>query len=657
MRSDKSIVLEDAILKEINRAYAIPLPSWLAKFIPDIHLSPLGLLEKKGKARLIIDHSFQPSIASQAVNMMHWVTEELPLEYGSVFMQHLVRIYNLRISYPSSTIFLFDDDISSAFRHVKYNPFVAGAFSFIANDTLLIPTAQTFGSNTSPANYEPLARARAWLSTTFSSPAYSHLISKHKDILDTMVIDSSRHTLPSRITTVCVADIMNQGVLVDGEPVNTPHYSYVDDTPMADILPRITQAAAASLESCFEIYGVRADHLRPCPISLPKYLEHLCSPIRRQLGITINTNTMCLTLPSEKLSYLVDLLRSFHPDRREVPILECAKLLGYLAHISTIFSWFTNLYLNIRDSFNSTIRHLYLTSADSALLQEAIRHGESLTGFDRDNHLRYVAKVRAKAIYSKHLRRTIFLSPDFHRDLDLLTTLSTDHRFWIQPIPHIIPRTHTFTAYCDSCMYGAGGHCPQLGFFWHMSWPSSNAYALSDVLEDDNNTHINLYEYIAILITYSIAASRFKSVSISETYPTINILSDNTAACAWASKGMSSSDTRAKHIARITCSLQLHSKLGLVVNHIEGEANCIADAISRLILTPSRPLSLQVLELQQLYPSLRDCTLCQVPCKLNSLLTQVLSAKSGTLAIRWQRTNGQLSPVVGSSSNGLLLWD
>jgi len=131
---------------------------------------------------------------------MHWVTDELDLEYGSVFRRHLTRLYNLRITYPRETIYLFDDDISSAFRHVKYNPFVAGAFSFIAKDTLLLPTAQTFGSNTSPANYEPLAKARAWLSTVYySTPSHSHLLNKYKDILDTMTIESSRHMRRSRV--------------------------------------------------------------------------------------------------------------------------------------------------------------------------------------------------------------------------------------------------------------------------------------------------------------------------------------------------------------------------------------------------------------------------------------------------------------------------
>jgi hypothetical protein len=52
---------------------------------------------------------------------MHGVTHETPLQYGSTMMRHLTRLYNLRISHPKETLYLFDDDITAAFRHVKYN--------------------------------------------------------------------------------------------------------------------------------------------------------------------------------------------------------------------------------------------------------------------------------------------------------------------------------------------------------------------------------------------------------------------------------------------------------------------------------------------------------------------------------------------------------
>jgi len=220
-------IVEKSIEKEINNAYGIPLPSWLAPFIPNIHLSPLGLLLREGKKpRLIIDHSFEPTpsnttslipthshTSSISVNRMHWITTELPLLYGNTMIRHLTRIYNLRISYPTEILYLFDDDIAAAFRHVKYNLFVAGAFSYVANDTLIIPTSQTFGSNSSPSNFECLAQARAWLSQSMPLSTQWHLLDKHKRYLDMVMWGHPKDTDPRCIKTTCIKDDLNLGVL------------------------------------------------------------------------------------------------------------------------------------------------------------------------------------------------------------------------------------------------------------------------------------------------------------------------------------------------------------------------------------------------------------------------------------------------------------
>lgn len=162
---------------------------------------------------------------------MHFVTNEIPLDYGKTFLRHLTRLYDLRITYPNVFIFLFDDDITGAFRHIKYNLFIAGAFAFIANEQLIIPTAQTFGSTTSPANYEPLAQARAWLSCKFSSPSFSHLREKHKLYLDQI---SFPHDTNSTISKICKPDLLNTGIPSDGPLRNTQHFPYVDDTLYSD---------------------------------------------------------------------------------------------------------------------------------------------------------------------------------------------------------------------------------------------------------------------------------------------------------------------------------------------------------------------------------------------------------------------------------------
>lgn len=179
---------------------------------------------------MIIDHSFRPSpTVSISINELHKISSEIELKYGKSFQFQLIRIQNLRGTYPEITIFLMDDDIVGAFRHVKYNLFVAGAFSFIANDSVIIPTAQTFGSTASPSNYESLAQARNFLSTIFSSPFYSELLVKHKDYLDMVHFDESEDTEPTRIAATCIPDSINPGVLSQERiPVNTEHHSYVE---------------------------------------------------------------------------------------------------------------------------------------------------------------------------------------------------------------------------------------------------------------------------------------------------------------------------------------------------------------------------------------------------------------------------------------------
>ena len=46
--------------------------------------------------------------------------------------------HNLHISYPHEEIFTFDDDVSGAFKHAKYNPDVAAAHSSLVEEILCI---------------------------------------------------------------------------------------------------------------------------------------------------------------------------------------------------------------------------------------------------------------------------------------------------------------------------------------------------------------------------------------------------------------------------------------------------------------------------------------------------------------------------------------
>ena len=151
--------------KEDKHRYLLPLPCWLVRFIPNIHITPQELVVKPGKNdRLVFDASHLIKFYSICCNMMTKPALEPEIEYGTAFSRHLEWSYNLRIIYPNEDILLYSDDVSGSFRWPRLNPFVSSAFSFLFFGTLYIPVGQVFGDNTSAQNFEPIAKARTILS-------------------------------------------------------------------------------------------------------------------------------------------------------------------------------------------------------------------------------------------------------------------------------------------------------------------------------------------------------------------------------------------------------------------------------------------------------------------------------------------------------------
>ena len=156
------------INKEEKNRFLFALPTWFTRFIPHLHLIPQALVISPGKNdRLIFDGSFAINADSEYVNNWTNKVNEPPLVFPASFIKHLTRIYNLRITYPSEDILLWDDDVSSAFRWIKLHPDIASVFAFAVDKFMFIPTGQTFGSNTSPSNWEVLAQARTLIGEIF----------------------------------------------------------------------------------------------------------------------------------------------------------------------------------------------------------------------------------------------------------------------------------------------------------------------------------------------------------------------------------------------------------------------------------------------------------------------------------------------------------
>ena len=127
--------------------------------------------------------------------------------YGRSFINHLQHLYNFRISYPDDEIVLMDDDVKGAFRHCKYHPDIATAFAFIIQHLLFIPLGGTFGSIVSPANFEPIVRARIHLAEYLSTR--TDLYDKYKHIIDKVKFSDPPET--SIKYTKAVPDKFNPG--------------------------------------------------------------------------------------------------------------------------------------------------------------------------------------------------------------------------------------------------------------------------------------------------------------------------------------------------------------------------------------------------------------------------------------------------------------
>eukprot|EP00957_Ditylum_brightwellii_P177492 13518778-Ditylum_brightwellii.AAC.1 len=140
---------------------------------------------------------------------MTHVKFEPEVTFGQALSKHLTRIWKLRMPYPDDDILLWDGDATGAFRQCKLHPGIAQVFSFIIELILFVPCGNTFGSNTSPANWEPIRRTREaiakWLFTGES------LIGKHKDYTNAVRFGP----LPTEDTvfTQAVADSQHKGVM------------------------------------------------------------------------------------------------------------------------------------------------------------------------------------------------------------------------------------------------------------------------------------------------------------------------------------------------------------------------------------------------------------------------------------------------------------
>ena len=331
-----SLKVKKAMNKEEKNKFVMVMPIWLERFIPHLHLTPQGILIRKGKKdRIFSDNSFLISPEAACTNQFTFPHCETELEYGSAFTRHLTQIYNLRVTYPKEEIFLFDDDVSGAFKHIKYHPDIAAAHSFKLDKSLYIPLGSTFGSNVSPQEFEVIAKARVRKAEELQTlPCMKEIEERHKELINLIKFPADAFKCENKITPA-TADKVNKGVLLNGKRGPTKNTMFVDDNLMADTWEYLKPALAASAEALFMLLDYPNEKLRKSPLSMDKYYESLCSYTRKQLGKEINTRKLIVTITeARRLEILNLLLTGWHDKRKSFTLREAVELLSILCFVA-----------------------------------------------------------------------------------------------------------------------------------------------------------------------------------------------------------------------------------------------------------------------------------------------------------------------------------
>ena len=621
----------NTMAKEHRNRFNMPLPNYMARYMPHLFLTPQHALTAPGKAmRLIFDAAKRFTADSTPINMMtstRFGTEMLCL-YGDTFTQLLERIYDLRITYPLQDIALHANDVKSCFKQLKLHPDIMPAFSIIIADFLYLQSALPFGTDFSPQNWEPVRRLIEVLAEKLFYD--SSLTLKHRKYLDKLQWDPSlgKCRTPFVPAKSCT---QRKGVLqADETPAPTPQRLFVDDSVYADIYEddrvRIEQTVAAGIETIFILLGSSDLDKRQDPISFEKMEAMMVSHLNKILGKLLHTRRLDVGVPASYVRKTIHLLEPFHNKRKSFTVKEMETLTGMLIFIASTAPWLkfllSHVYTSITAAIGENTSHLHRTNKQfRAMLKDA-----------RDT----TVTTRVSTFAQSHTARAVHSCPKKHwinRTLKeelhiILSALRSRHMSLRTPIAHLVRRDPSSIAWSDSCLFAAGGYSIDMKFWWYIEWPDEiKKHTLVYVQNNKDGTliSINVLEYAAILVNYAAAYNFYHTnPDPSDPFPMVLFYADNTASESWTEKACNSS-LIGRALSRLQCSMMMNNNVGVHTAHITTTDNIIADRISRIKRETNSMRGFS--SILQDYPALAGCKRFQPSAALISHLMDAISQK------------------------------
>lgn len=582
-----------AMLKDNKRGYTLLFDPRLVLLLPHCHITPQGLVDLNTmfkNPRPVFDSSFRPSPRCFAINDWTSKDTEPPLTFAGAELQFMVWVYNLRISYPSQEIYIADDDVSGAFRWLKYHPNLVALHTSIVCGLACLNTGGTFGDNTTPSNFDPIALARRLLAKYL----WLHDPDSLADAAQFLPpVETSPPPTPEDIAAFCPADPdpLNPGVLDAAGHRLPPQFDmHVDDNMYADILHFLLRTIQASVAALFILLGRPDNPDVPPPLSFDK-LETSYNHKRKLVGRLFNSRRLTVGMLPYKRSQLLTLLQSWLL-RTSFTLPEIAQLLGTLENHTRYTPWARPWYFSLQNAVRRSLHQRFsILQRKSALwTRRASLLRRSLPPALAKRLSPLIARDKAKFLWAT----------DQSFSLDPLTrgAISALHHYvadttepWETPLGMIIPRAPQFLLRGDASFVGGGAYCDFLQFWTDLPWSPRVRHGCNHLPSSHPEyVHINFLEFIMVIIQDAAVCVRLRDATPSQLlqwFPTgvphipyYTIESDNQVSVSWANS-LTARGLRGQHLLGVAAEFSRTHLLRRQVTHLAGKLNIIADDISR----------------------------------------------------------------------------
>jgi hypothetical protein len=571
-------VFESTIVKQSKRGLTLIMDPNMIHFALNAHLSPQGLVDvihKRRKPRPLSDSSFRPHPGASAINDWTHKDNEPRLHFADSFNRFCVWQWNLAITYPDADRHTGDDDVQCAFPRIKYNPHLVAMHSAISNGTLMMNTGLTFGDNTSPSNWEPIARARQQLAQHLWHDGEA-IINQAAKFLPQFTFAPPATPAERAAFAKAIPDTINTGVLDELGNRRPPTYDHhVDDNMYADITELLPRAASASVIALYEIVGY-PNGLIPDPISWDKF-ESTHGHLRRVVGWEFNTRDLTFALPADKRQSITELLATWL-NRKSCTLLQAAELHGTLADASRAYRPGRALFFGFQNALRRAIQSRF--HQVKAFYNRAKKTKLLSAQLPKDLHTRMDSLIaRDIAALLWRTKTAIPIPPSVTHELHQLHQhLADTTRPWSISIGHVVPRDPQFTSLGDACGTGGGAFCHELEYWFDILWSTETRTAFVA-----GQIHINLLEFVVVLLQLAAAVTRAEEAQPITPMPPLSkllIRTDNSPSRNWAHK-VSARSERGQLFVSLYAALLGRTELTVACNHVAGIDNTLADFISR----------------------------------------------------------------------------